>query len=921
MKDSVLKFLNIRREEAGLVKNLFAMEFFQGAGIAFFFTAAFTLFLKKFAITELPKVFILSALLLWLTGIFYTQLEHKLKTRSLGIFITLFMASNILLFRIGYELIGSSWFLYVMLAWFNVLYLMNNLQFWGMASLLFDVRQSKRLFAIISSGDIPAKFFGYTVASFVVVYTGTSNLLIAGFICMICSIPFMLRITGKDAFEKIVHPPAHQPTPTASKKIDALINNFTRNKLIVGLAILSFLAACCLYIINYAFYAEVKLKYDDDVGLAKFVALFLAASRLIAMILKTIFTSRLINKLGLKPLLLITPVLLAILVCILLFSSHAMQNNRLVFFMFGVISIITDVFRSSIHSPVLLTLMQPLPTQQRLRAHTIVKGIMDPFAFLVTGVLLLVLIRIYQHANIVVLSYFLLGFAALWIIWIIKVNRDYLQTLIQSISTRFLGEADIQLTDTKTLQTIKEKMETCTELENIYLLKMLEKQPASSEIDELLILSLKNISPVVKKESIRIINEKNILAASEELQRLINEPNDPEVIGEAIKALCKFSFNEELSLSFIDDQNPVISHAAIAGLLNNGSTVNRSAAENKLQQLINSPEARDRVSAVQVISEVKNDPLQQLLILLMNDRDKIVSKAAIATAGKLATKTAVAATLDHIDENEKTVLNALTRAGSISIPLIHSFILSEKCTHAQTTSLVKVCSYIGGDKTNTMLYNLLDELPMFSPEIIKAMYKCKFSAQDHQVAKIEALINRSLASADEIIQMEHCLNPVLKQYEILLHSLQIELKNTREILLRLFSFLYNKESLHKATLGFESRKKESIANAMELIDLTVSKTFANRFNSIFEYRYTSDFLPSVKYAGKKILATKEHSFEHILETAEMKFNHWTKSCCLYTGTKNAFHFRPELVNNYVLSPNPVLKETAFFVSQTNTFEA
>ena len=31
---------------------------------------------------------------------------------------------------------------------------------------LFDVRQSKRLFAVISGGDIPAKFIGYTMAYF-----------------------------------------------------------------------------------------------------------------------------------------------------------------------------------------------------------------------------------------------------------------------------------------------------------------------------------------------------------------------------------------------------------------------------------------------------------------------------------------------------------------------------------------------------------------------------------------------------------------------------------------------------------------------------------------------------------------------------------------------------------------------------------
>ena len=48
--------------------------------------------------------------------------------------------------------------------------------------------------------------------------------------------------------------------------------------------------------------------------------------------------------------------------------------------MFGTVFILVDVLRTSFNTPVLLSLMQPLGTFERLRAHNIVKGIMDPFA-------------------------------------------------------------------------------------------------------------------------------------------------------------------------------------------------------------------------------------------------------------------------------------------------------------------------------------------------------------------------------------------------------------------------------------------------------------------------------------------------------------------------------------------------------------
>ena len=93
-----LRVLNVYPEEWNIVKRLYLFQFFQGAGIAFFFTSAFAQFLEKFSITELPWVMIYSALLLWLAGFVYTKLEHSLKFEQfnlvsviLGIFMIQFV--------------------------------------------------------------------------------------------------------------------------------------------------------------------------------------------------------------------------------------------------------------------------------------------------------------------------------------------------------------------------------------------------------------------------------------------------------------------------------------------------------------------------------------------------------------------------------------------------------------------------------------------------------------------------------------------------------------------------------------------------------------------------------------------------------------------------------------------------------------
>ena len=160
MKNRVLQLLNIRSDEAGLVTNLFGLQFFQGAGVAIFNSVVLALFIKHFNVLGLPKVYLFSALLLWVVGFAYSKVEHALSMKKLVPLIILFVSASILLFSLKYSDSNSSWFLFVMLSWYYVIYLLTNLEFWGLAALQFDIRQSKRLFGMIGAGDIPAKLIG-----------------------------------------------------------------------------------------------------------------------------------------------------------------------------------------------------------------------------------------------------------------------------------------------------------------------------------------------------------------------------------------------------------------------------------------------------------------------------------------------------------------------------------------------------------------------------------------------------------------------------------------------------------------------------------------------------------------------------------------------------------------------------------------
>ncbi|MEO7393671.1 MAG: Npt1/Npt2 family nucleotide transporter, partial [Chitinophagaceae bacterium] len=490
----LLRALNVRRSEWGLVQKLFLLQFFQGAGIAFFFTAAFSRFLDHFPVKDLAYVYVLSSFLLWGAGFIYGKLEHHLSSSRLCNLVTLVLLLSMVLFRVGAATTNGNWFYFLMLAWFNVLYLLNNLMFWGMAAQLYDVRQSKRLFGVISAGDIPAKFIGYSVALFIVSYTGTANLLLAGFICILCSFPFLKKILQAQKAGKNHHSDSSKHV----SGLNSIVKNYTDNKLIKRVAILSLIVSASVILINYGFYAEVKQAYKNDVEFARFIAFFLAAARLIALIIKILFTSRLLYWLGNRFALLVTPIIFISLIAVLLLTDMMNYNGKIVLYIFGLSAIMVDVLRSAINSPVLLTMMQPLATLQRLRAHNIVKGIMDPFAYFFCGAFLLIVFNRNIY-SLEILVYVLLALALAWVIGIFRVHQQYLKTLIKTISSRYFSQEEFSLYDHAARELIENKINAGTELEVLYILKMLATR-RGEESSELIIQALKH-------PSVRVINE------------------------------------------------------------------------------------------------------------------------------------------------------------------------------------------------------------------------------------------------------------------------------------------------------------------------------------------------------------------------------------------------------------------------------
>lgn len=913
-----LKVLNVYPHEWKVVKRLYLFQFFQGAGIAFFFTSAFAQFLERFPITELPWVMVYSALLLWIAGFLYTRLEHTLKFRGFNLTIILIMAVSILLLWVANYTFAGDWFFYLLMAWFNVLYLLNNLQFWGIAALLFDLRQSKRLFAVISAGDIPAKFIGYTLALVFVPYTGAQNLLLMGAICMAASVPFFKSIIKSGHLE--AHHEQHKKMHTKPKlkHISRVVANIATNTYIRRIAFISLLTGICVILINYGFYGEVRKAYHDDVALASFIAFFYASLRIIAFVTKMVFTSRLTASWGVRQALLITPLGMLIFIGAIVTLSGFSSSQKLIFYLFGVASMLIDVLRTSFNSPVLLTLMQPLPTYERLRAHNIVKGIMDPFASFLSGVFLLILFYMHDKVDLIFLCYVLLALGLFWLVGVILVNRQYLQILIKTISSRYFSREEFDLNDEEVIQQIKNKMKTGTDLEVISILRMLtSKMDPISE--DLIIQLLQHPSQQVKLEILRLIKIKGATGIKEKLESLLSQSQLDEVVkNEAIRAFCKIGNADWGLAAYLDHPQDEIRKAAITGMLENKDTRIKEMAEIVLSHLLRSTKTEEKKKAISILNTVKDEYTHPELVRLINDTDPVITDLAIQAVGKSGSQQTLAAVFSHVHVLEKKVLASLYNAGVNSLPLLKEQINDDACPGELREKLIVLCGKIGGDKAKKYLLESLIRQPQHTATIIKALYRSRYAADIHSLKLLEAIAHSYIVYGVELLYMQKLLFKENINYNVLNSSLQHEVQEIREILLCLFGCMYDREKMNQVKYGLNTKQKDSIANAMEIIELTVKKDVGRQFNTLFETNGIEQRCNALRSLfPEKQFEEVGHILGRILSEKPIHYYNWTKAYSLYISKKFAHPLDIALSKKYILSDNKLLKETALFASASS----
>ncbi len=197
-KDWIYKLLNLEKGEGSLITLPVIYSFFTGASLAYFVTSSTALFLNTFERDMLSMAFIAAGVIVWVVGQIFSQVQKRVdfsKSLTIGVGFLLISIFIFIAFFLGPKPLVIIFIIY---AWIRVFAYMHAVSFWGLAGRLFSLRQGKRLFGLISGGEVIASILSFFSVPFLLKLISTEELLIiSGGSLLVGFLILMIITTGK----------------------------------------------------------------------------------------------------------------------------------------------------------------------------------------------------------------------------------------------------------------------------------------------------------------------------------------------------------------------------------------------------------------------------------------------------------------------------------------------------------------------------------------------------------------------------------------------------------------------------------------------------------------------------------------------------------------------------------------------------
>ncbi len=621
-----LGYLGVERDEERSVTLMTAHSFFMGLATVFFETAASATFLARFASSYLPWVYIAAAAVNTLTGTLYARAQARTSFATLMKGTLWFLLSLVVAVRLGFAVSGVAWVAFAGLVSYRIVSSLTDLEYWAVASRIYDVRQAKRLFGLIGTGEVVARIAGAFAVPLLVKVGGVSNLvLLSAAALALCLAIVRVVLAERDVAATSLANVAPREEPHGL--VEGLRAIFSNRYLGVVVAV-AILATFGKYFVDFAFLEQMSTQATGEEELAALLGLFSGLTQTLSLLTRLFISRPLLHRFGIRVGVMILPVVHALCAAATIAFGFFGGGSVEVFWLVVANQGLYKTFKHPIDNASFKVLYQPLNPKQRLGAQIAVEIIFSPIIVGLAGGVML-LFSAWMTYDPVRFSFVLLANFVAWALAARLAGQRYARAILEMLRGRIEGNVPILFDDATTLSVVRARLASTSPAEVCASLSLLEKAGAPDLIDTLVAHVTHPVAEVRLYALERLLELKP--AALREVRRRLSADPAPSVRGAAVRALGadRGAATTEEVVPYLDDAEPIVRRSAVAVLFAMKDDKAHATASAAIERFATSTRTVDRVLAAQLADEHGFDVLLQTL---GTDGDPRVRRAALAAS-------------------------------------------------------------------------------------------------------------------------------------------------------------------------------------------------------------------------------------------------------------------------------------------------
>jgi AAA family ATP:ADP antiporter len=911
------RFFDIRPGEIRRIGFMAAFLFFLIAANNVIKIVRDSLFLSRFPITQLPYVYLLAALFAGAVIAIYSRYASRLSLSQIILGSHAFIISNVIIFWLLIAFYDFGWVLYGFYIWSAIVGLVAVAQFWTLANDMFNPREGKRLFGILTAAGTLGGMTGGFGANWAVNFLfGTKYLL--WFVAALFAGAFgvvWFGVRERENARAATHREDVTPSEINERDAIGIVGTLRSSKYLQTIAALSFVSVIVSTLIDYQFKAAAKEAYPSPDALAGFLGSYYAWLSIVTMFVQVWLTGRLLMGLGLTPSLLLLPLtLLAGSIGLLVWPGLiAATANR-----FAEASL-----RTSVNDSGLEILYLPIPDSIKKKVKVFLDVTVERLGDGTAAFIILFYTLFLGGAEVTLLSYFSIGFIFIWAAVVFLVQGGYMEALRRGVAYRemSLKEVQIDYAEKGTVEAVLKTLEEKDEPTVIFGLDLIEKLDPNDIVARLPRGLLHHSSSAIRARAIKLFATRPDATTLNEINQMLQDPNQ-EVQAQAISAACAIFDGDAIAVvsPYLESPHPQVKRRAVECLLRHGDAVTRAAALDSIRKTVNDNRAKGeqgRVEAAGLMGEVYDPEFSAHLGRLIREDDShAVIHAAMAAAGVRKYPGVVRDIILRLGckATKAGAREALIEYGEIALKELRVALCDSRVPRDIRLNVPRTLSKIHSQSAmNALLSGLLEEDASIRFKAVLALEEMVRRFAD---LKVDREIIESAIMSDALLYYRRFVIFIAlfgHQEEssghgesLLCFALTDSMQRVKERVMWLLSLVYPAKDIRRCWAGLNSGEPNKRADAIELLDNLLTGDVKRYVFPLFsDAPQAQRFRSSLDFLSMGTIDT-ETALRTLLEQNDM----WLRAATVWEiGIRGLTGFRDKIAE-LLNSEQVVLREAA-----------